>query len=235
MCIGGGVPSAASTGPSPSRGSGGSLGCCPSSHPPHSPVPTGHGATPEQTPVPQVRAQGPRLAWLPGGTHTSCASGSRTGRGGGCGGRGGDAGAQLLRGGPSGLFLMGWMGLGPPGCWHFGDQGSVTCTEESGSIPGDGPIPFPWLLPSIGDFSSWERHLVPAWSHCPGLGDPPAPDSGTRRGPSQARLSSQQGWREAGLCWGGVGSEVGRRGPFGTWCHSQNNAWQSWPGQAGGR
>lgn len=37
------------------------------------------------------------------------------------------------------------------------------------SISGDGPIPFPRLLPSIGDFSSWKRILVPVRSHCPGL------------------------------------------------------------------
>lgn len=39
------------------------------------------------------------------------------------------------------------------------------------NIPGDGPILFPGLLPSTWDFSTWERNLVPTWSHRSGLGE----------------------------------------------------------------
>lgn len=111
------------------------------------PGPNGPRATPEQSPVPQDWARCPRqsLALGGGGRDTHKPSRWHPDRP----WRWlrwleGDAGAQSLRDGPSGLSLTGWMGLDPPGWWGFGDRG-VTGMEQSGSRGSLGMAPSRFL------------------------------------------------------------------------------------------
>lgn len=97
---------------------------------------------------------------------TNHAGGTWTGYGSGGNGRRGMLGCSCCRVGPLG-GVNGARSLWMLGLWGPGRHQHRAVWLLS--ISGDGPIPFPRLLPSIGDFSSWKRILVPIRSRCPGL------------------------------------------------------------------